>query len=446
MNGYNEVSLSSPELEKAVLGGLLISPENITLTSLMPRDFYIVRHRWLLQAILQLHEERTSVDVITITNQLDKMGKLQEFGGPTYLAELMSDVPFSYSIPDYAKELQDLTRRRKVVEVANELAKIAYNTSEPMENKQAAVLDDLFRNNSGYNGAVHIGQWADEAYAAILDNMENGQAPVLKTGFLDLDFAMGGMDSNEGTMVLLTGEPGQGKTILMSDMAFNMQKQEPGAIYSLEMKRKRMMYRAFSAMTDISAWEMRSGHLSQEAFSELGKRLRDFHNMQLYVSDHSEMDTIALQADLARLKYEYGIKWYCLDYMTLLTDGEGTGKDWERAAMLSKRLLRINRRLGLSSIVIHTLNKTGDVAGEMGAQYDADVILKLVKPKEGQNQPPQGMEARSLEIKKNRDGELPLGTLPLLKHAQKPKFENAIQKHETLNGYQNGKVNGKVHA
>lgn len=437
MNTHGEITLSSPELEKAVLGGILINPEHISQIALMPRDFFIARHRWLLQVILDLHNERVAIDVLTVTDQLERLGKLKEFGGPAYLMELMNETPFSFNLPDYAKQLQDLTRRRKVIDVANELAKIAYNTSEPMEGKQAAILDDLFRHNTSHNGAVHIGQWADEAYAAILDNMENGQPPVVKTGFLDLDFALGGLDSNEGTMVLLTGEPGQGKTILMADMAFNMQSQEPGAIYSLEMKRKRMMYRAFSALTDISAWEMRSGHISQENFSRLGGHLKDFHGMNLYVSDHSEMDTMSLQADLTRLKYEYGIKWYCLDYMTLLTDGETGMKGWERAAFLSKRLLRINRRLGLSSIIIHTLNKTGDVSGEMGAQYDADVILKLVKPKENAGTP-AGMEARQLEISKNRDGELPLGVLPLMKHTNKPKFENAVKKVENLNGRKNG--------
>ena len=96
MNGNHQMP-HDVEAEQSVLGAILVNPEIfITIQErLDPEDFYRNEHQQIFRALALLSEERTQIDLVTLTNQLRTMDQLNAVGGPRYLGELSEFVPTS---------------------------------------------------------------------------------------------------------------------------------------------------------------------------------------------------------------------------------------------------------------------------------------------------------------------------------------------------------------
>lgn len=435
----------SIEAEEALLGAVLINPGIFPALNVKPGDFFIQRYGWVWQAVGSLHANKVAVDFLTVSEALDAAGRLQEFGGTAKLAALLTQVPSSLNAESYAGIVVNMSERRKLLGLANEIARAAYDLELDLEDIRPVFVDDLQRTGgSRRKGAVPISEWKRETLEVIEHRRENPDSnQVLKTGFVDLDHFIGGLDPDEGTQFILGGQPGAGKTILLGNMNFFLAQQAPGACYSMEMKRKRMMMRAFSEKSRLSAWGIREGKIDQGEWEHLQKSTRVYDDLPLFVSDDSDWTTATLRADLLRLKQRYNIKWYTLDYLKLLCDQGGTEKEHERLALLSQRLMQINRSLGLCSIIVHTMTKDnfqskelngGAFAGGAGLQYDMDVGAVLVNNTGSDTPFSHDFEMKKLVFVKNRDGETPLGELDLAKHKTLPYFVTPEVKTVVLNG------------
>ncbi len=78
-------SLTPPhnlEAEEAVVGSVLIDPESFfdVAQFLKAEDFYLVKHRWVWEVFVSLHDARSPVDLLTVQDELDKRGQLAEVG------------------------------------------------------------------------------------------------------------------------------------------------------------------------------------------------------------------------------------------------------------------------------------------------------------------------------------------------------------------------------
>ena len=121
-------ALYSVEAEQAVLGAILINAEAYfdVAAFLRPEDFYLVKHRWIWDAFAHLHEQRQSVDVLTVSAALEARGQLAEAGGGAYLAQLLNAVPTSIHAEAYGKIVQRDAMRRNLLEAASKIARLAY--------------------------------------------------------------------------------------------------------------------------------------------------------------------------------------------------------------------------------------------------------------------------------------------------------------------------------
>ena len=130
----------SREAEEAVVGAVLINPEVYydVAQFLQADDFYIHRHQWIWQAFTSLHEQRIPVDLLTLTEELDRKGQLQEIGGPAYLTSLVNQVPTSINAESYGRIVESHSIRRKMINAANSIASIAYNENSTIDH----VMDE----------------------------------------------------------------------------------------------------------------------------------------------------------------------------------------------------------------------------------------------------------------------------------------------------------------
>ena len=77
------------DAEEAVIGSVLIDPESFfdVAEFLKPDDFYLVKHRWIWDVFVNLHDARTPIDLLTVQEELDRREQLGEVGGPAYVGD-----------------------------------------------------------------------------------------------------------------------------------------------------------------------------------------------------------------------------------------------------------------------------------------------------------------------------------------------------------------------
>jgi replicative DNA helicase len=123
------------QAEEAVLGSVLVNPDVFYDVAhfLKAEDFFLHRHRWIWEAFTGLHEQRLPIDILTVSEELERQGRLEEIGGPAYLTALISNVPSSLHAEAYGKIVEETATRRRLIEAANQIARLAFQAGTPLE-------------------------------------------------------------------------------------------------------------------------------------------------------------------------------------------------------------------------------------------------------------------------------------------------------------------------
>lgn len=377
------------EAEEACLGAFLINSglDNVAIPD--PADFYVQRNRWICEAIINIKRAGRQVDFMTVSEELESIGKLNQVGGAAYLARLIDVTPTSIHAESYADIIRDRAQRRRMLEIASNLAKSAYNLDCVPDQTIGRIATDLANSARPKGGAQHASIFASRHYDRI-SQLAAGERKIqrIPTGFLDFDKCLGG-GLRIPEMLLLLGRPGLGKTKFILQLGFNMGRHCPGAIYEMETDEDQIMDREFSRRTKIVDNHFENGSLTGEewpVYIREVESMADAEKTQVYLDFNCGWTTTTLRADLARLKAERGIRWYMVDYMKFLRDSYGKD-EIERLNNISGRLKQINRELDLASVVIHSMNKEGlktqrpDLANmSQGADiaFDTDKVLFML--------------------------------------------------------------------
>jgi len=380
-------NLFAREAEEAVIGSVLINPVTFTTLGLEPEHFFIQRHGMIWQAFNRLYSAGSAVDYITLSDELERAGQLKEIGGMAFLTKLINSTPSSLHVEDYAKTVKEFAHRRTWKRVAERIAKLAFDKDSDLEVEAASVVDELLNAVQAEGAAEHISKYASQVLDEADERMRNpSEIWGIPTGFTDFDNITGGLQTSE--TLYISGEPGMGKSIMAAQMGFQMAEAGyPGAIYSLEMPGAQVLRRRASADSKISTRMIKTGMMDERQYADFLKVVQKYEQLPIYLSDSVHWTTASIRADLARLKIQYGVKWFVLDYAYLLRDGQGLSEN-DRTGIISSYLKAITRSLDVAGIVIHSLNKSGMGGGIPGGEnirgsgqqfYDTDLLMFLVK-------------------------------------------------------------------
>jgi replicative DNA helicase len=388
---------ASIQAEEALLGSFLINGSLFKEIAINPGDFYIARNRWIYEAIAETSRSGKQVDFMTICQTLEDNGNLPKVGGAAYLMGLINCSPTSFHAETYAEIIKDRAQRRRMIDIANDLAQSAFDLTRDVEKTVAQSATDLANSARPKGGAQHVSIFASRHFDRI-DALSKGDRKVhrIPTGFYDFDRCLnGGLRIPE--MLLLMGKPGLGKTKFILQLGFNMGQHEPGAIYEMETDEDQIMDREISRRSEILDTHLETGQLEEREwplYVQAIDALSNQQSTQVYLDFGSGWTTSTLRSDLARLKAEHNIKWYMVDYMKFLRDPFGKDET-ERLNYISGRLKQINRELELASVIIHSMNKTGvdaimpslsNMSGGADIGFDTDKALFMARhtPDEGQ--------------------------------------------------------------
>jgi replicative DNA helicase len=389
----------SPHAEEALVGATINNAYDVLNRVMVEAtEFSDSRYGIIWSVLLEMYNRGAGIDYVTVCNRLDGLGKLAEIGGDSYLTKLISSNFSSMGVEEYARTIKDKAARTRTLRLAGDLATLAADESKDLSQSIGQVMTDLTKTASITQGAVSWSRFLGQSYDLVEERAKNPQDTWgIQTGFSDYDRMTGGLQQTE--IMLLSGEPGKGKSIFALQvaqvMAFNG---HPGALYSLEMLGRAVTLRALSNASKVESRKLKTGKLDPDDWQKFVTAFEELSQLPIYMSDSVEWTTAALRSDLSRLKKIHGIEWFVIDYSYLIQDGMGKLSEMDRTQIIMSNLKGIAKTLNLAGIVIHSMTKAGmqdssgsqaGIRGSGQVTYDADVILLLLdhQPSTGQPNP-----------------------------------------------------------
>lgn len=428
----------SREAEEAVLGAVLINPEAYydVAQFLQFDDFYIHRHKWIWQAFSRLHEKRTPVDFLTVTEELDQMGQLAEIGGPAYITSLISNVPTSLHAEAYGKIVEETAIRRRMLAAANDIAKLAYQEDSSVD----TVMDEAEKAIFGVSerrmtrDLQSIQQVLSDYYDRI--EMLAGRDDELygvPTGFIDLDRLLAGLQPSD--FIIIAGRPGMGKTSFMLSAVKNAAQtyKKHVAIFSLEMSNEQLVQRLLSQETGIDSQRLRTGKLEDSEWPVFTHAIEVLNDTHIFLDDTPALTPLQLRTKARRLHLEYQLDLVVVDYLQLMTTGARTENRVQEVSNISRNLKVLARELNVPVLAAAQLSRAveqradkepqlSDLRESGSLEQDADIVMFIHRP-EMYEKDTLRQNIAQIKIAKHRNG--PVGTIELVFRNNLAKFENA---------------------
>ena len=435
----------SREAEEAVIGAVLINPEAYydVAQFLHAEDFYIHRHRWIWEAFTHLQERRAPIDFLTVTQELDQQGQLAEVGGPAYLTALISNVPSSLHAEAYGRLVEQAGIRRRLLEAANKIAKLAYQEELGID----AVMDEAEKSIFGVSEKrlTRDLQPIKEVLSTYYDRIDelskrDEETMGVPTGFIDLDCLLGGFQPSD--LIIIAGRPGMGKTAFMLSAAKNAAQiyKKHVAIFSLEMSSEQLVQRLISQETGIDTHHLRTGKLGEEEWPLFTHAIEVLSDTRIFLDDTPSLNPLQLRTKCRRLHLEFGLDLVILDYMQLMSSGSKNENRVQEVSYISRTMKVLARELNVPVLAAAQLSRAveqradkdpqlSDLRESGSLEQDADVVMFIHRP-EMYEKDTLRQNIAQIKVAKHRNG--PTGTVEMVFRGNLAKFENAATRRVDL--------------
>ncbi len=424
----------SADAEQSVLGALLLDRDAIIAVAefLESTDFYDERHRVIYESCLELYEERVPIDVLTVANRLKKKKVLKDFGGASFLAELANSVPTAAHVEHYGRIVKDHATKRSLMTAASKLVDLSLDeglaADELLDRAEAEVFSLTQKHLA--KGFSPVKDALAESFDRLDELHKSGSGlRGVPTGFADLDNSLAGMQKSN--LLILAARPGIGKTSLALNIARNVavKGRRPVGFFSLEMSKEELVDRLLVAQSEIDAWRLRTGKLSDEDFTRLSNAMGELAEAPLYIDDTPALSVLEMRTKARRLQVESGLEFLIVDYLQLARSRQLENRVQE-VSEISQGMKNLARELKIPIMAISQLSREVEKRGikrpqladlrESGAlEQDADVVMFLWR----ENEEDLGSEKPLnivLDIAKHRNG--PLRQIKLSFHGNKARF------------------------
>lgn len=382
------------ELEKSVLGALMLDEKALFgyIDKLHVGLFYKSEHQLIFEAIRSLVTKCKDVDILTVTEQLMRDGKLELAGGAYYLSQLTSNVVSAAHIELHITILIEKYIQREVIRTSTENIKEAYDVScdalELIDNAQKKLME--VSELSFKNDSVAIGGILSEAENILLN--DKSQDYGVLSGFRKLDRITSGFQP--GTLVILAARPAMGKTACALSMARNIALDfgKPVAFFSLEMTGVELVMRLISSEAEIPSNKLKNGSsLNKDEKDRLVMATQKLREAPIYIDDTAGLDIFQLRAKCRKMKMKYDIQMVFVDYLQLMTSSGDANKNRNREqelSYISRQLKEMSKELKIPVLAMAQFNRKADERPmgipllsdlrESGAiEQDADIVIAI---------------------------------------------------------------------
>ncbi len=431
----------SREAEEAVLGSVIIYPDVFHECRLeLPdggEEFYIHRNRWIWQAFEALILEEKPIDLLLLSEELQRQGTLAEIGGSAYLTSLINQVPTSLNAKAYAVVVHDLYVRRKMITAANEIASLAYR-SESLDEITAsatkAVSDAVSLNAPKFT--ISLADSVDFVDSMIASNLKLGVIPGIPTPWVDLNKMLGGGSQNSDLYMVL-GRPGDGKTSALMQIALHAGRytieqriiKKRVVIFSCEMPHEQLTLRLIAQIAGIDYQLLRSGLFDDVLAYE---QARDYlKSLDIVIDGKPGATPSYIQSRLEQINAQKRVDLVCVDSLNLMRSGLKIEKKYMEVDHNATQLKTIAREFNLPVWTSHQMNRGKEQRGSNstpelsdardGGEQPTDMMMFI----DHERSDDKTITKSKFVIAKHRNG--PVGEIPIFFEQVRTRFMNATK-------------------
>jgi replicative DNA helicase len=428
------------DAEKSVLGAILIHNDafNHAAELIDSRDFFRDAHRRIFDKMVALSERGRAIDFITLKDELQRTGELDECGGPTYIAALADGVPRSANVAYYARIVKEKSTLRNLIHSANKILTEAYEAEqEPevlldeAERAIFAIAEDRIR-----EGFVPLRDLVQSSFATIEKLQQNkGAITGVPSGFPDLDEMTTGF--HPGDLVVVAARPSMGKTSLVLNIAQHVGTHTAMTVgfFSLEMSKEQLFMRMLTSEARIDAHRFRTGYLNETDYGRLSHSLGTLAEARVFIDDTASIGVLEMRAKARRLQKEHGLDLLIIDYLQLM---QGRGRFESRqqeVSAIARSLKGLAKELSCPVIALSQLSRApegrtdhrpqlSDLRESGAIEQDADLVLFIYRSEvyDKEETKPEDQGIAEIIVGKQRNG--PIGGVKLSFLNQYTRFES----------------------
>lgn len=402
MVSEGKVPPHSLEIEMNLLGGLIIDNsliDTVLSFNITPSYFYKSANSLIYKAVIDLHDRREPVDLITLTEELKLRGELDAVGGPYYLTELTTSFTSSETVNFSAQKIVEYWLKRDLINVTSSIRDKCFdptaNTDELLNTAQREILDitnalqrkkySILRDE--VNSTMEYVETIHEKHASVIG---------IPSGYNELDALTGGFQKSE--LIIVAGRPSHGKTAFALSAARNaaVEHNIPVGIFSIEMSNRELALRFLCAEAKVDIAKLKTGRLPEKDWHKIAE---NFHKLtrestKILIDDSSPLSLLELRAKARRMKAEHDVSIIMIDYLQLMeVSGSRVMDRYLEIGYITRGLKQLSKELDIPIVALSQLSRKIEDRGgkekrpmlsdlrESGSiEQDADVVIFLNRP------------------------------------------------------------------
>ncbi|HID40400.1 MAG TPA: replicative DNA helicase [Calditrichaeota bacterium] len=385
------------EVEQAVLGAMLLDGEAVAkaVESIEANYFYKKSHQLIFDTMAEMFEKEKEIDLYTLTEALKQKKRLDEVGGPYYLAEISNSIPTSAHIEQHLDVIKQKALSRVLIRDCEAIIGRAYEQNDEIDALLDFAEQRIFeiserRLKKGFAAINPILHQTFERIDKLYHSSRSGVTGV-PTGYKRLNELTAGLQPSE--LVILAGRPSMGKTAFALNIARNAAIDYGIAvgIFSLEMSSEALVLRLLCTEAKVNQMAVRTGKLTKDEMSRLTSHVAKLMNAPIYIDDSPSLNVLELRAKARRLKAEHNIQLLIIDYLQLMEATKGENRQQE-ITHISRSIKGIAKELDIPVLALSQLSRAvesrdrskrpqlSDLRESGAIEQDADVVMFVYRP------------------------------------------------------------------
>jgi replicative DNA helicase len=436
-----EVAAAAPvppqnlDAEESVLGAMMLSPGAIGAVSeiLDAGDFYRESHAKIFRAALALYAKGEPVDAITLVDELEERGELEDAGGRTRVHELAALVPATANAGHYARIVREMATLRGLIRIGGEIAHLGWERpgeTDDLVDRAEQILFEL--SQSRVSGEFsHIEDLLKESFERITALYEAGvELTGTPSGFRDLDRITSGFQP--GNLIIVAARPSMGKSALALCMGANVavRHEIPVALFTLEMSKAEVTQRLMCSEAKVESQRLRTGKLAADDWPRLTAACDKLAKAPIFVDDTGSITMMELRSKARRLKSrEHDLGLIVVDYLQLMTSGTNPENRVQEVSQISRQLKVLARDLDVPILALSQLSRAveqrhdkrpilSDLRESGSIEQDSDVVMFIYRD-EYYNEESDQQGLAEVHVAKHRNGPTGSEKLSFLKRYAK---------------------------
>lgn len=409
----------SKEAEAYVLGCVFIDEQVVpeVAGSLSGNEFYIDRHKYIMNAVTNLYRSNVIVEPATVVEELKRLNLYDQSGGTQYILDLMDTVPTIANVSTFIQIIKEKALERELFYTVQNIETDILNGNiafkdliDSSENKINQVLNK--RQTSPF---IKIDKAADRVFDKIESTKGDHELSGLDTGFPPLNELTFGLQ--KGELVILAARPGVGKSAFALNIATNACEFASAnvAFFSLEMSVEQLTMRLLSSASSLPLQKIRSNKMTKTETAMLLAAKQKISKFSLYLDESNTTDLNEIRAKCKKLKRENKLDLIIVDYLQLLNVGTARNNRVEEVGMISRGLKVLAKELEVPVLALSQLSRSiegrqdkrpvlSDLRESGSIEQDADIVMFLSREMRPDPETKVQSNLTELIIAKNRQG------------------------------------------